>query len=197
MTDRKTPSILWNELAVRIHATIRARKNGTTERKQKIHVAELVSIFHGDISALSPLFLSLPLTTECKMYVAVLHTQGVVTYTLEKPYYKYTRASLRLVLRLHSENFARVSFTLRIFDRRFEEKSMFSSIFILSASTLLLYCDSTALRLRTNDELSSKTSITIEERIFRVFLYVGAKNSAERTILRDTAEESTTNKGIG
>lgn len=92
--------ILWNELALRIHATIRARKNGTTERKQKIHVAELVSIFHGDISALSPLFLSLLLTTECKMYVAVLHTQGVVTYTLEKPYYKYTRASLRLVFRV-------------------------------------------------------------------------------------------------
>lgn len=100
MTDRKTPSILWNELALRIHATIRARKNGTTKRKQKIHVAELVSIFHSDISALSPPFLSLLLTTECKMYVAVLHTQGVVTYTLEKPYYKYTRASLRLLLRV-------------------------------------------------------------------------------------------------
>lgn len=36
----------------------------------------------------------------------------------------------------------------------------------------------------------------IEDRIFRVFLYVGAKNSTERTILRDTAEESITNKGI-
>lgn len=147
----------------------------------------MVSIFHGDISALSPLFLflslSLPLTTECKMYVAVLHTQGVVTYTLEKPYYKYTRASFTLGASCHSENFARVSFTLRIFDRRFEEKiDVPFDIYSLRLSTLLLYCDSTALRLRTDDELSSKTSITIEERIFRVFLYVGAKNSAERTI---------------
>ena len=130
------------------------------------------------------------------MYVAVLHTQGVVTYTLEKPYYKYTRASLRLVLRVTLKIVARVSFTLKIFNCRFEEKAMFSSIFILSASTLLLYCDSTVLRLRTNHELSSKTSLMIEDRIFRVFLYVGAKNSAERTILRDTAEESITNKGI-
>ena len=130
------------------------------------------------------------------MYVAVLHTQGVVTYTLEKPYYKYTRASLRLVLRVTLKIVARVSFTLKIFNCRFEEKAMFSSIFILSASTLLLYCDSTVLRLRTNHELSSKTSLMIEDRIFRVFLYVGAKNSTERTILRDTAEESITNKGI-
>ena len=80
------------------------------------------------------------------MYVAVLHTQGVVTYTLEKPYYKYTRASLRLVLHLHSENFARVSFTLRIFDRRFEEKiDVLFDIYSLrfDSATLLRFYGST------------------------------------------------------